>query len=94
MVPLSRPLPTLARVHVGKWGDRGAYVHVFFIARPARIPQFKGTMMAVWDDLLPPIPGDVRDANARAVIQHLVGASDALPAALRDLCDRASSVAG
>ena len=28
--------------------------------------------MAVWDDFLPRIPGDVRNTNARAVIQNLV----------------------
>ena len=36
------------------------------------MPQLRGTMLAVWDDFLPPIPGDVRDADARAVIQDLV----------------------
>ena len=65
-------LPTVARVHVSKWGDGGAHAHVFFIARPTRIPQFRGTMMAVWDDFLPRVPGEVRDANARAVIGGLV----------------------
>jgi len=28
--------------------------------------------MAVWDDYLPPVPGYVRDANVRAVVQDLV----------------------
>jgi hypothetical protein len=65
-------LPSVARVHVSKWGDGGAHAHVFFIARPTRIPQFRGTMMAVWDDFLPRVPPEVRDANARAVIQDLV----------------------
>jgi hypothetical protein len=37
------------------------------------MPQLRGTMMAVWDDYLPRIPGEVRDSNARAVIQDLVG---------------------
>jgi len=65
-------LPSVARVHVSKWGDGGAHAHIFFYARPTRMPQLRGTMMAIWDDYLPPVPGDVRDANARAVIQHLV----------------------
>ena len=65
-------LPSVARAHASKWGDGGAHAHVLFIARPTRIPQFRGTMMAVWDDFLPRVPGDVRDANARAVIQDLV----------------------
>jgi hypothetical protein len=65
-------LPSVARVHVSKWGDGGAHAHVFFIARPTQMPQLRGTMMAVWDDFLPRVPGEVRDANARAVIQDLV----------------------
>ena len=66
-------LPSVARVHVSKWGDGGAHAHIFFYARPTRMPQLRGTMMAVWDDYLPRVPGDVRDANARAVIAGLVG---------------------
>jgi len=65
-------LPSVARVHVSKWGDGGAHAHIFFFARPTRMPQLRGTMLAVWDDFLPPIPSEVRDANARAVIQDLV----------------------
>ena len=65
-------LPSVARVHVSKWGDGGAHAHIFFFARPTQMPQLRGTMLAVWDDFLPPVPGDVRDANARAVIQDLV----------------------
>jgi len=65
-------LPSVARVHVSKWGDGGAHAHIFFYARPTQMPQLRGTMLAVWDDFLPRIPGDVRDANSRAVIQDLV----------------------
>jgi hypothetical protein len=38
--------------------------------------------MAVWDDFLPRIPDDVRDANARAVIQGLASTYGGRP--LRD----------
>jgi hypothetical protein len=65
-------LPSVARVHVSKWGDGGAHAHIFFYARPTRMPQLRGTMMAVWDDYLPRVPGEVRDANASAVIHNLV----------------------
>ncbi len=65
-------LPSVARAHVSKWGDGAAHAHIFFFARPARMPQLRGTMMAVWDDFLPAVPADVRNANARAVIQELV----------------------
>jgi len=65
-------LPSVARVHVSKWGDGAAHAHIFFFARPIRMPQLRGTMLAVWDDFLPRIPVDVRDANTRAVMQDLV----------------------
>jgi hypothetical protein len=65
-------LPSVARVHISKWGDGGAHAHVFFYARPTRMPQLHGTMMAVWDDYLPPMPRDVRDENVRAVVQDVV----------------------
>jgi len=65
-------LPSVARVHISKWGDGAAHAHVFFYARPTRMPQLRGTMMAFWDDYLPPVPGDVRDENVRAVVQDVV----------------------
>jgi hypothetical protein len=65
-------LPSVARVHMSKWGDGGAHAHVFFFARPTRMPQLRGTCLALWDDFLPALPGKVRDDNARAVVQQLV----------------------
>jgi len=67
-------LPSVARVHVSKWGDGGAHTHIFFFARPTRMPQLRGTMMAVWDDFLPRVPDGVLEANARCVMRDLVGA--------------------
>jgi hypothetical protein len=65
-------LPQVGRVHVAKWGDGGAHLHVFVYARPKGMLQLRGTMMAVWDDFLPPVPVEVRDADARTVIRELV----------------------
>ncbi len=65
-------LPSVARVHVSKWGDGGAHLHLFFFARPTRMPQLRGTCLALWDDFLPPVPDDVRRENARAVVSELV----------------------
>lgn len=65
-------LPQVARVHVSKWGDGGAHAHVFFIARPYGMMQLRGTMMAVWDDFLPKVPADVRDADVGTVLGRLV----------------------
>jgi diadenosine tetraphosphate (Ap4A) HIT family hydrolase len=65
-------LPNVARVHVSKWGDGGAHLHLFFYARPAGFPQLRGTCLAVWDDLLPAVPEEFRRADATAVAQALV----------------------
>lgn len=67
-------LPSVGRCHVGRWGDGGAHAHVWFIARPARMPQTRGTFMSLWDDYLPPVPPEVRDANVAAVVERLVTA--------------------
>jgi diadenosine tetraphosphate (Ap4A) HIT family hydrolase len=64
-------LPQVGRVHVAKWGDGGAHLHVFVYARARGMLQLRGMMMAVWDDFLPPVPVEIRDADARSVIQAL-----------------------
>lgn len=64
-------LPSVGRCHVSRWGDGAAHAHVWFIARPLGMTQLRGTYMAIWDDLLPPVPVDVRDDNADAAIAHL-----------------------
>ena len=33
------------------------------MARPARIPQLIGSFAAIWDDILPPVPEEIRDAD-------------------------------
>ena len=65
-------LPSVARCHMSRWGDGGAHAHFFFIARPALHGQFRGTCMALWDDFLPPVPVEVRDANVDFVVDELV----------------------
>lgn len=65
-------LEHVARAHVARWGDGGAHLHVFFFARPEGFVQLRGTCFAIWDDLLPAVPVDVRDADARRVGVALV----------------------
>lgn len=65
-------LPHVARSHVSRWGDGGAHVHVFFLARPEGFEQLRGTWFAIWDDLLTPTERGVRDADARVVAAALV----------------------
>jgi hypothetical protein len=60
-------LPHVARAHVSRWGDGGAHLHVFFFARPEGFVQLQGTCFAIWDDLLPPTPREMRDADAHFV---------------------------
>jgi len=64
-------LPHIARAHVSRWGDGGAHLHLFFFARPEGFVQLQGTCLAVWDDLLPPTPKEVRDSDALNVAQAL-----------------------
>lgn len=72
LVQAIEALPSVGRCHIGRWGDGGAHGHVWFIARPTRTPQLRGTFNTLWDDLLPPIPQDVWREHAGAVIAHLV----------------------
>lgn len=52
-------LPNAGRVHLGKWGDGSAHLHVLAMVRPARLPQVIGSFAVEWDDILPPIPEEV-----------------------------------
>ncbi len=65
-------LPSVGRCHVNRWGDGGAHAHVWFFARPLRHPQVTGSVVPLWDDLLPALPDTVRDANAAHVARELV----------------------
>ncbi|HET6920656.1 MAG TPA: hypothetical protein VFI46_14495 [Jiangellaceae bacterium] len=49
-------LGEIGRVHACRWGDGSAHFHVWFVARPARLPQTVGGFAMVWDDILPPVP--------------------------------------
>jgi hypothetical protein len=51
-----RSLDGVARVHVNRWGDGAAHLHLWFLARPYGRLQLQGTFLAMWDDILPRIP--------------------------------------
>jgi diadenosine tetraphosphate (Ap4A) HIT family hydrolase len=61
----------IGRVHVCRWGDGGAHFHVWFIARPQRLPQLRGTFVAIWDDILPPLPDALWRENLETVAEAL-----------------------
>jgi diadenosine tetraphosphate (Ap4A) HIT family hydrolase len=50
-----RSLDGVARVHVNRWGDGSAHLHIWFLARPYGRLQLRGTFLSLWDDILPPI---------------------------------------
>lgn len=50
-----RSLDGVARVHVNRWGDGSAHLHVWFMARPYGRLQLRGTFLSLWDDILPAI---------------------------------------
>lgn len=74
-------LPSVGRCHVGRYGDGGAHLHPFFFGRPARMAQLRGSPLLDWEENLPPVPEDVRRANAshvgRALVERLGGTGPA-----------------
>lgn len=71
---LSRAIQTVegvARVHVNRWGDGSAHLHIWFLSRPAGMRQMRGTCLAIWDDILPPVPEQEWRDNLRRVAQAL-----------------------
>jgi len=64
-------LPHVGRVHVMRIGDGGSHLHIWFIARPERMPGILGSMAMEWDEMLPPPPEDVWRADLKAVAERL-----------------------
>ena len=44
-------LPNIGRMHVCKWGDGGSHMHVWFIARTARMPNILSSLAIEWNDV-------------------------------------------
>ncbi len=61
----------VARVHVNRWGDGGAHLHVWFLARPAGMVQLRGSSLPDWLDILPPLPARQWRAIGRQVAATL-----------------------
>lgn len=62
-----RSVGEIGRVHIGRWGDGSEHLHWWFMARPARLAQLRTSFAAIWDDVLPPTPEDLRDENLAAL---------------------------
>ncbi len=75
MVRVQRALASIegvGRVHVYKWGDGGAHLHIFLVARPAGMIQLKGMFSATWMYALPPLPAE----QWQAMRDHLAASLD------------------
>jgi diadenosine tetraphosphate (Ap4A) HIT family hydrolase len=62
---------SIGRVHVGRWGDGSEHFHLWFMGRPARMPQLRTSFAAIWDDILPPLPPELWRANLEVVAHAL-----------------------
>jgi diadenosine tetraphosphate (Ap4A) HIT family hydrolase len=68
-----RSLDDVARVHVNRWGDGSAHLHLWFLARPYGRLQLRGTFLSLWDDILPAIPERQWRENLALVAEWLAG---------------------
>ncbi|MDG4794717.1 hypothetical protein [Micromonospora sp. WMMD1082] len=66
-----RSLDGVARVHVNRWGDGSAHLHMWFLARPYGRLQLRGTFLSLWDSILPPISEDKWRENLALVAAWL-----------------------
>jgi hypothetical protein len=66
-----RALGHVGRVHVNKWGDGGAHLHLTFFARPEGLLQLRGSCATLWEEMLPRMPADVVAADLRSVAHAL-----------------------
>jgi diadenosine tetraphosphate (Ap4A) HIT family hydrolase len=62
---------TVARVHLGRWGEGAEHLHWWFIGRPKGFGQLRSSMAEIWDEVLPPTPQDVWDDNLACVVRAL-----------------------
>ena len=61
----------VARVHIGRWGEGAEHLHWWFLGRPAGFGQLRSSFAEIWDEVLPPTPADVWEANLALVVQAL-----------------------
>ncbi len=57
----------ISRVHVNKWGDGGAHLHMWLIGRPEGMMQLRGSCLVIWGDVLPKVEAGVWAETNRRV---------------------------
>jgi diadenosine tetraphosphate (Ap4A) HIT family hydrolase len=71
LVRIIENLPNIGRVHVARFGDGGAHLHVRFFARTKGLLPVLGSPAAEWDDIIPPGPDDVWRADLHTIATKL-----------------------
>jgi len=66
-----RSIGGVGRVHVNRWGDGGAHLHLWFFARPEGVLQLRGSSLSDWTDCLPPMPAREWQATMAAVAEDM-----------------------
>jgi hypothetical protein len=66
-----RSIGGIGRVHVNRWGDGGAHLHIWFFARPEGVLQLRGSSLSDWTDCLPPMPAWEWQATMAAVAEDM-----------------------
>lgn len=64
-------LPSVGRVHMGRFGDGRAHLHWIFLGRPRGQQQTMGNFSLMWYLILPPIGQESWEAGRRAVADYL-----------------------
>ncbi len=62
-------------MHVNKWGDGGAHLHVLVIGRPQGMMQLRGMFLTTWLHVLPPLPLELWKAIRSRVAMALAASS-------------------
>jgi diadenosine tetraphosphate (Ap4A) HIT family hydrolase len=58
-----RGLGEIGNVHVCRYGDGSEHLHWWLMARPPRFEQLRTNLVAIWDDVLPPVPEEIWRAD-------------------------------
>lgn len=75
-----KSIPGVARCHFARWNDGSAHLHLWALARPAGMMQGRGAGLAFWDEILPPMPKEMGEANLRIIAEALAtGGGEAFP---------------
>jgi diadenosine tetraphosphate (Ap4A) HIT family hydrolase len=62
-----RSLGEIGNVLVCRFGDGSEHLHWWLIARPARFEQLRTNLVMLWDDVLPPFPDEIWQADVDAI---------------------------